>query len=57
MAYNLGLVLGLTVHDIDEMTIGELLDLSYYRANQNEEQKNKRKEDLAQASQADYDAF
>lgn len=58
MLYNLGLVMGLTVRDIDSMTVGELIDLSYYRANQEEERKNRKKEDrTVKATQADYDAF
>lgn len=58
MLYNLGLLMGLTVRDIDSMTVGELIDLSYYRANQEEERKNRKKEDrTVKATQADYDAF
>ena len=50
--------MGLSVHDIDSMTVGELIDLSYYRANQEEKRKEKRKEENAvNATQADYDAF
>ena len=58
MLYNLGLVMGLTVRDIDSMTVGELIDLSYYRANQEEERKNRKEEEkTVKATQADYDAF
>lgn len=58
MLYNLGLVMGLTVRDIDSMTVGELIDLSYYRANKEEERKNRQEEDkTVKATQADYDAF
>ena len=58
MLYNLGLLMGLTVRDIDSMTVGELIDISYYRANQEEERKNRKKEDrTVKATQADYDAF
>lgn len=57
MLYNLGLLMGLTVRDIDGMTVGELLDISYYRANQKEEQKERRQTDAVKATQADYDAF
>ena len=57
MFYNLGLLMGLSVRDIDSMTVGELLDLSYYRANQEENRKNKKRDDTVKATQADYDAF
>ena len=57
MLYNLGLVMGLTVRDIDSMTVGELIDLSYYRANQEEERKNRQEDKTVKATQADYDAF
>lgn len=58
MLYNLGLILGLTVRDIDDMTVGELIDLSYYRAEQEEKRKEKRSEDdRRQATQEDYDSF
>ena len=41
-----------------EMTVGELIDLSYYRANQQEKHKNQQKQDqTVKATQADYDAF
>lgn len=57
MLYNLGLVMGLTVRDIDSMTVGELIDLSYYRANQEEERKNRQEDKTVKATQADYDGF
>ena len=57
MLYNLGLLMGLTVRDIDSMTVGELIDLSYYRANQEEERKNRKEDKTVKATQADYDAF
>lgn len=58
MLYNLGLLMGLTVRDIDSMTVGELIDLSYYRANQEEERKEREQEEnTVKATQADYDAF
>ena len=57
MIYNLGLALGLTVRDIDDMTVGEIIDLAYYRANKNEEREERAKDDRRKATQADYDAF
>lgn len=58
MLYNLGLTLGLSVRDIDSMTVGELIDLSYYRANQQEKKKERKEDDrTVKATQADYDAF
>lgn len=58
MLYNLGLLMGLSVRDIDSMTVGELIDLSYYRANQQEKHKDQQKQDrTVKATQADYDAF
>ena len=57
MLYNLGLLMGLTVRDIDSMTVGELIDLSYYRANQEEERKERKQDNTVKATQADYDAF
>ena len=56
MIYNLGLMNGLTVTDIDKMTAGEIIDLAYYKANQAEKQKEE-KENGRKATQADYDAF
>ena len=56
MIYNMGLLLGLTVTDIDKMTCGEIFDLVYYRSNQEEERKNK-PEPERKATQADYDSF
>lgn len=56
MVYNLGLTIGLTVTDIDNMTAGEIIDLAYYRANRAEDQKSRRDEGR-QATQADYDSF
>lgn len=57
MIYSLGLTLGLTVRDIDDLTIGEVIDLAYYRANKNEERNERAKDDRRKATQADYDAF
>ena len=57
MIYSLGLTLGLTVRDIDDMTVGEIIDLAYYRANKNEEREECVKDDRRKATQADYDAF
>lgn len=57
MFYNLGLLMGLSVRDIDDMTVGELLDLSYYRANQEQERKARQQDNTVNATQADYDAF
>ena len=57
MIYSLGLTIGLTVADIDSMTLGEILDLAYYRANQREEMEQNRPDDRRKATQADYDAF
>lgn len=58
MFYNLGLVLGLSIRDIDCMTVGEIVDLSYYRANQAEKRKEEAQEEkTVKATQADYDAF
>ena len=56
MIYSIGLNLGLTVRDIDIMTSGEIIDLAYYRANQENDRKEK-EERGRQASQADYDNF
>ena len=56
MIYNLGLMIGLTVTDIDMMTAGEIIDLSYYKANQMEERQEE-KENGRKATQADYDSF
>ena len=56
MIYSMGLTIGLTVTDIDNMTAGEIFDLVYYRANQNEEQRSK-PEPERKATQADYDSF
>lgn len=56
MFYNLGLNLGLTVADIDNMTAGEIIDLAYYRANQNDARQTQKDQGRA-ATQADYDSF
>lgn len=56
MIYSLGIAIGLTVKDIDDMTFGEIMDLAYYKANQQEDQKNL-KENKRNATQADYDSF
>ena len=40
------------------LTVRELIDLSYYRANQEEKRKErKQEENTVKATQADYDAF
>ena len=57
MIYNLGLTLGLTVTDIDNMTAGEVIDLVYYRVNQRDEKPEKKAESGRKATQADYDNF
>ena len=57
MIYNLGLAIGLNVTDIDMMTAGEIIDLAYYKANQNEERRNAKADDRRMATQADYDSF
>ena len=56
MIYSMGLTIGLTVTDIDNMAAGEIFDLVYYRANQNKEQRSK-PETERKATQADYDCF
>ena len=56
MIYNMGLNLGLTVTDIDMMTAGEIIDLAYYRANQNQKWQED-KNSSRKATQADYDSF
>ena len=55
MIYSLGIELGLTVSDIDEMTAGEIIDLVYYKANRAEERQKDDKQ--INATQADYDNF
>lgn len=56
MIYNLGLNIGLTVSDIDKMTVGEIVDIAYYKANIAD--KNKADKDAGRkATQADYDSF
>jgi hypothetical protein len=57
MIYNLGLILGLTVTDIDNMTAGEVIDLAYYKANQEQARREKKTDDSRDATQADYDSF
>lgn len=57
MLYNTGLTLGLSVRDIDIMTVGELLDLLLYRANQAAQKKEQEEDHTQKATQADYDAF
>ncbi len=57
MIYNIGITLGLTIGDIDNMTAGEILDLLYYRANKFSDKPQKKEEKLIPASQADYDRF
>ena len=56
MLYNLGLNLGLSVADIDNMTAGEIIDLAYYRANQNDDRQMQIEQGRV-ATQADYDNF
>lgn len=56
MIYNLGLAIGLTVTDIDNMTAGEIIDLAYYKANQ-AEKREQEKDKGRSATQADYDSF
>lgn len=57
MIYNLGLTIGLTVTDIDNMTAGEVIDLAYYRANQAEQREEQKADNTRKATQADYDSF
>ena len=57
MIYNLGMTIGLTVADIDSMTVGEVVDLAYYKINQNEERREKQEDNRRLATQADYDSF
>ena len=57
MIYNLGLNLGLTVTDIDKMTSGEIIDIAYYRVNQEEDREKKKPDNRRKATQADYDSF
>lgn len=57
MIYNLGLLLGLTVTDIDKMTAGEVIDLAYYKANQEQARREKQEDNRRSATQADYDNF
>lgn len=57
MIYNLGMTIGLTVADIDMMTIGEVVDLAYYKINQNDERKQRQADNRRTATQADYDSF
>ena len=57
MIYNLGMTIGLTVADIDSMTVGEVVDLAYYKINQHDEQREKQEDTRRVATQADYDSF
>ena len=57
MIYNLGMTIGLSVSDIDNMTVGEVVDLAYYKINQNEERREKQEDNRRLATQADYDNF
>lgn len=57
MLYDLGLTLGLTIADTDNMTAGEIIDLLYYRVNRDEDRKEKKKDNIRQATQDDYDSF
>ena len=57
MIYNLGMTIGLTVADIDSMTVGEVVDLAYYKINQHDERQEKQKDNRRLATQADYDSF
>ena len=55
MIYSLGITIGLSVSDIDMMIAGEIIDLAYQRANQNEKQSSA--DNIRKATQADYDNF
>ena len=55
MIYHLGISIGLTVTYIDNMTAGEIIDLTYYKANEAEKQREN--DDRRKATQADYDSF
>jgi hypothetical protein len=60
MIYNMGLMIELTVRDIDMMTVGEIIDLVYYRANQNKKRQERQEQNAdnrVKATQADYDNF
>lgn len=57
MFYSLGIAIGLTVTDIDNMTAGEIVDLAYYRANQAEQRQERKPDTRRKATQADYDSF
>lgn len=57
MFYSLGIAIGLTVTDIDNMTAGEIVDLAYYRANQAEQRQGRKPDTRRKATQADYDSF
>ena len=57
MIYNLGMTIGLTVADIDSMTVGEVVDLAYYKINQHDECQKNQKDNRRLATQADYDSF
>ena len=60
MIYNMGLMIELTVRDIDIMTVGEIIDLVYYRANQNKKRQERQEQNAdnrVKATQADYDNF
>lgn len=57
MIYNLGMTIGLTVADIDSMTVGEVVDLAYYKINQYDERREKQEDNRRLATQADYDSF
>lgn len=56
MIYNLGLNIGLTVSDIDKMTVGEIVDIAYYKANLADQKKGDQ-DAGRKATQADYDSF
>lgn len=57
MFYSLGIAIGLTVTDIDNMTAGEIVDLVYYRANQADKHQERKPDTRRKATQADYDSF
>lgn len=57
MFYSLGIAIGLTVTDIDNMTAGEIVDLAYYRANQADKRQERKPDTRRKATQADYDSF
>lgn len=53
----MGITLGLSIRDIDDMTIGLVIDLLYMKVNQMDRQKEEQKDNRRKATQADYDTF